>query len=102
MVASRCQFITARPGYRPALQSTRVLKGSSLISNSQATAGRRLVPNIVTVTFLAVTIDLTAHPTPNVLPSGSIANAVDRQNGSPDGIPSVVQLPLALQSFFLG
>ena len=76
--------------------------GRSLISNRQATVGRRLVPNIVIVTYLAVTIDSTAHPTPNVLPSGSITNAVDRQNGSPDGIPSVVQLSLALQSFFLG
>jgi len=76
--------------------------GRSLISNRQATVGRRLVSNIVIVTYLAVTIDSTAHPTPNVLPSGSIANAVDRQNGSPDGIPSVVQLSLALQSFFLG
>jgi len=79
-----------------------VLKGRSLISTSQATAGRRLVPNIGTAAYLAVAIDLAAHPTLNALPLGSTANAVDRQNGGPDDIASVVGRSLALQSFFLG
>jgi len=76
--------------------------GRSLISNRQATVGRRLVSNIVIVTYLAVTIDLAAHLTLNALLLGSTANAVDRQNGGPDDIPSVVRRSLALQSFFLG
>ena len=64
--------------------------------------GRRLVPNIGTAAYLAVAIDLAAHQTLNALPLRSTANAVDRQNGGPDDIASVVGRSLALQSFFLG